>query len=70
MDESKLHAKLSLKICIRKSCFALNSYSKTAKKKMTSPERYKAKSRLRNYGFSFDEINEIFHPELTKTNRY
>ena len=30
----------------------------------------RAKAKLKNSGFSFEEINGIFHPELLNTNRY
>ena len=70
MDESKLNPALSLKIMLRRSCLALEAYKKTVGKNIGSDKRHKEKQKLKYIGFSYEEINEMFHTELTKTNRY
>jgi len=67
--EQKLNASLSLKICLIKTDWALDKYRKNGLKKR-GYKKYLGKEKLKRAGFSLEEINHIFHPELTKTNRY
>ena len=62
----KLSSKASLKICLLKAELKLSEYKKTVGKNIGNVKRHTAKNKLNYIGFSYEEINAIFHPELIK----